>query len=115
VVHGPGRLDAVVGELPRAEHGPGVVDQDVEACVPIEHVVREAAHRRLRGQVGHGVDEATEPERVLTWAAERVASHKRVRRYELIDTVPHTDTGKIVRRGLIEPERELQLQVVRLG
>jgi acyl-coenzyme A synthetase/AMP-(fatty) acid ligase len=42
---------------------------------------------------------------VMAYAAERVAPYKRVRRYELVDAVPRTPSGKIVRRGLIERER----------
>ncbi len=44
-------------------------------------------------------------EQVLAHAAERVAPYKRVRRYEIVDAVPRTPSGKIVRRGLIERER----------
>jgi acyl-CoA synthetase (AMP-forming)/AMP-acid ligase II len=53
--------------------------------------------------------ETTDPEavanEVLAYAAERVAPYKRLRRYELIDAIPRTPSGKIVRRGLIERER----------
>jgi len=42
---------------------------------------------------------------VLAHVAERVAPYKRIRRYELIDAVPRTPSGKIIRRGLLERER----------
>jgi acyl-CoA synthetase (AMP-forming)/AMP-acid ligase II len=49
-----------------------------------------------------------DPEQVIAWATDQVAPYKRIRRYELIDVVPRTASGKIVRRGLIERERKLQ-------
>jgi acyl-CoA synthetase (AMP-forming)/AMP-acid ligase II len=55
------------------------------------------------------VNDATDPQRAaeeaLAFLAERVAPYKRVRRYEIIDAIPRTPSGKIVRRGLIERER----------
>jgi acyl-CoA synthetase (AMP-forming)/AMP-acid ligase II len=55
------------------------------------------------------VKEGAEPERVaedvLAYVAGRVAPYKRVRRYEIVDAVPRTPSGKIIRRGLIERER----------
>jgi acyl-CoA synthetase (AMP-forming)/AMP-acid ligase II len=42
---------------------------------------------------------------VLAYVAERVAPFKRVRRYEFVEAIPRTPSGKIVRRGLIERER----------
>jgi len=53
--------------------------------------------------------DAADPEhlaqQVLAYAAERVAPYKRVRRHEIVEAVPRTPSGKIVRRGLIERER----------
>jgi acyl-CoA synthetase (AMP-forming)/AMP-acid ligase II len=49
--------------------------------------------------------DAAEPEAILAFANERLAPYKRIRRYELIDAIPRTPSGKIVRRGLIERER----------
>jgi acyl-CoA synthetase (AMP-forming)/AMP-acid ligase II len=40
------------------------------------------------------------------FVAERVAPHKRLRRVEVIDVIPRTPSGKILRRVLIERERE---------
>jgi acyl-CoA synthetase (AMP-forming)/AMP-acid ligase II len=42
---------------------------------------------------------------VLAHLAERVAPYKRVRRYEFVDSIPRTPSGKIMRRTLIERER----------
>lgn len=50
---------------------------------------------------------APNPEQIITWVADQVAPYKRIRRYELINMVPRTASGKIIRRGLIERERKL--------
>jgi acyl-coenzyme A synthetase/AMP-(fatty) acid ligase len=41
----------------------------------------------------------------MAYVAEQVAPYKRVRRYEFVEAIPRTPSGKIVRRGLIERER----------
>jgi len=45
------------------------------------------------------------PEELMTYLAERVAPHKKIRRLEFIDAVPKTASGKILRRVLVEQER----------
>jgi acyl-coenzyme A synthetase/AMP-(fatty) acid ligase len=50
-------------------------------------------------------DPDTVAAKVLAYLAERVAPYKRVRRYELIESIPRTPSGKIVRRTLIDRER----------
>lgn len=42
---------------------------------------------------------------ILAYAAGQVAHYKRVRRYEFIQAIPRTASGKIVRRELIDRER----------
>src|SRR6266511_3911311 len=59
VVDCPGQLDAVLGDLARAVDGAGVVDQDVQPRVAVEDLAGQAAHRRLRGEVGHQHVDAT--------------------------------------------------------
>jgi acyl-CoA synthetase (AMP-forming)/AMP-acid ligase II len=53
--------------------------------------------------------QTTDPEgvakQVMAYMAEQVAPYKRVRRYEFLEAIPRTPSGKIVRRGLIERER----------
>jgi acyl-CoA synthetase (AMP-forming)/AMP-acid ligase II len=41
-------------------------------------------------------------EDLMSWVAERVAPHKRIRRVERIDAIPSSPTGKILRRELRE-------------
>jgi acyl-CoA synthetase (AMP-forming)/AMP-acid ligase II len=49
-------------------------------------------------------DEA-DPEEMLAWAAARVAPHKRIVALEVIEEVPKSASGKILRRVLVERER----------
>ncbi len=49
--------------------------------------------------------EAT-PEEIQAWVAERVAPHKRLRRVEIIGQIPKSLSGKILRRVLVQQERE---------
>jgi acyl-CoA synthetase (AMP-forming)/AMP-acid ligase II len=69
----------------------GVLLSDEEAGeVPKAFVV-------LRGQ--------TTPEEIMAFVAERVAPHKRVRRLAIVDSIPKSASGKILRRMLVEQER----------
>ena len=45
------------------------------------------------------------PEEVSAFVAERVASYKKVRAVEIVDEIPKTPSGKVLRRVLIERER----------
>lgn len=45
------------------------------------------------------------PEEIMAYVAERVAPFKKVRRVEIIDEIPKTASGKILRRVLVERER----------
>ena len=42
---------------------------------------------------------------LMSWVAERVAPHKRIRAIEVIDQIPKTPSGKILRRVLVARER----------
>jgi acyl-coenzyme A synthetase/AMP-(fatty) acid ligase len=42
----------------------------------------------------------------MAYVAERVAPYKKIRRVEVIDSIPKTASGKILRRLLVERERE---------
>jgi acyl-coenzyme A synthetase/AMP-(fatty) acid ligase len=41
-------------------------------------------------------------EELMSFVAERVAPHKKIRRVERIEQIPRTPAGKIIRRLLIE-------------
>jgi acyl-CoA synthetase (AMP-forming)/AMP-acid ligase II len=45
-------------------------------------------------------------EEIQAWVAERVAPHKRLRRVEIIGQIPKSLSGKILRRVLVQQERE---------
>jgi acyl-coenzyme A synthetase/AMP-(fatty) acid ligase len=44
---------------------------------------------------------------LMAWVAERVAPYKRIRRTEFTDHIPTSPSGKILRRLLIERDRQL--------
>jgi acyl-CoA synthetase (AMP-forming)/AMP-acid ligase II len=48
--------------------------------------------------------EAT-PDELMAYAAERVSPHKRIRQLEVVDAIPKSPSGKILRRVLAERER----------
>lgn len=52
-------------------------------------------------------DAAPTGEEIIAWLAGQVAPQKRVRRVEFVEQIPKSASGKILRRVLIEREREL--------
>ncbi|HEY1332073.1 MAG TPA: 4-coumarate--CoA ligase family protein [Actinomycetota bacterium] len=53
--------------------------------------------------------EAT-PDEIMAYVAKHVAPHKKVRRLEFVDEIPKSLSGKILRRVLVDRERELARQ-----
>ena len=51
------------------------------------------------------VSRSTTAVAIMTWVAERVAPHKRIRHLEFIDQIPKSPSGKILRRLLVQQER----------
>jgi acyl-CoA synthetase (AMP-forming)/AMP-acid ligase II len=49
--------------------------------------------------------QASEPEAIMEFVAERVAPHKRIRYVEFVETIPKSPSGKILRRVLVETDR----------
>jgi len=49
--------------------------------------------------------EAT-PEEIIAFVTERVAPYKRIKSVEFIDKIPKSASGKILRRMLVERDRE---------
>ena len=41
----------------------------------------------------------------MDWVAARVAPHKKIRRLTIVDAIPKSASGKILRRVLVEQER----------
>lgn len=52
------------------------------------------------------IKEEMTPEEIMDFVAERVAPHKRIRSVEFIDNIPKSASGKILRRLLVQKERE---------
>jgi acyl-CoA synthetase (AMP-forming)/AMP-acid ligase II len=55
---------------------------------------------------GDEASQATSAESLMAFVAQRVAPHKRIRDLEFIDQIPKSASGKILRRLLIDRERE---------
>jgi acyl-CoA synthetase (AMP-forming)/AMP-acid ligase II len=77
----PAVADAAVIPPPDAAHGE----------IPVALVVP-------RGEV-----DASE---LMAWVDERVAPHKRIRAVRLVDGVPRTPSGKLLRRALVDQDRQ---------
>jgi acyl-CoA synthetase (AMP-forming)/AMP-acid ligase II len=77
----PGVADAAVVPRQDAAHGE----------VPVAVVVP-------RGEV--------DGEALMAWVAERVAPHKRIRAVRFVDAVPRTPSGKLLRRVLVDQDRQ---------
>ena len=61
------------------------------------------------GEVPKGIvvlREPTAPESILEFVAERVAPHKRIRHLEFVDKIPKSPSGKILRRVLVDMEKQ---------
>ncbi|HUG52482.1 MAG TPA: 4-coumarate--CoA ligase family protein [Vicinamibacteria bacterium] len=87
----PAELEALLLTHPAVADAAVVPSPDEEAGeVPKAFVVARAA---------------VTPEDLMACVAERVAPTKRVRRLELIDQIPKSASGKILRRVLVERER----------
>ena len=48
------------------------------------------------------------PEELMAFVAARVAPHKKIRKLEIVDSIPKSASGKILRRMLVEQERAKQ-------
>lgn len=88
----PAELEAVL-----VAH-PSVADAAVIPCPDAEAGEIPKAFVVLKSEV--------ECEELMTFVAERVAPHKKIRRVEVIEQIPKSPSGKILRRVLVERERE---------
>ncbi|HEX8338527.1 MAG TPA: 4-coumarate--CoA ligase family protein [Pyrinomonadaceae bacterium] len=92
----PAELEAVLLTHPSVADAAVIPSPDDEAGeVPKAFVVVKE---------GHGLAEAE----VLDFVAARVAPYKKVRRVEFVAQIPKSPSGKILRRLLVEREREAQ-------
>ena len=49
--------------------------------------------------------EKLSPDDIMSWVAQQVAPHKKIRRVEIVDEIPKSASGKILRRVLVDKER----------
>ena len=92
----PAELEAVLVGHPAIADAAVIPRRDEEAGeIPVAFVV-------LKEQVA--------PEEIMAYVAERVASHMKVRAVEVVDEIPKSASGKILRRVLVQRERERQHQ-----
>ena len=90
----PAELEAVLANHPAVAEAAVVPSPDAEAGeVPKAFVVLQPA------AITSEVD-------LMAFVAERVAPYKKVRRVEFVDSIPRSPTGKILRRLLVERERQ---------
>jgi acyl-CoA synthetase (AMP-forming)/AMP-acid ligase II len=88
----PAELEAVLIAHPAVADAAVIPKRDEEAGeIPKAFVV-------LAGEV--------EADALMAYVAERVSPHKRVRELEFVDQIPKSASGKILRRVLVERERE---------
>ncbi len=50
--------------------------------------------------------EEVEADDLMAWMSERVAPHKRIRLVRFVDAIPKTPSGKVLRRILVEQDRQ---------
>ena len=87
----PAELEAVLLSHPAVADAAVIPSPDEEAGeVPKAFIV-------LKGDIT--------PDEIMAYVAERVAPQKKVRRVEIIEQIPKTASGKILRRLLVERER----------
>ncbi|MDQ3754412.1 MAG: AMP-binding protein [Acidobacteriota bacterium] len=90
----PAELEAVLLTHPQVADAAVIPSPDEEAGeVPKAFVVCKTP-------------ETIEIESLLNFVAERVAPHKKIREIEIIEQIPKSASGKILRRVLVERERE---------
>jgi acyl-CoA synthetase (AMP-forming)/AMP-acid ligase II len=90
-----------------------VAPAELEALLVSHPAVADAAVIPVTDRRGNEAPKAlvvlrapAETAELQRFVAERVAPHKRLRRVEVVDAVPRTPSGKILRRVLIDRERE---------
>jgi acyl-CoA synthetase (AMP-forming)/AMP-acid ligase II len=94
----PAELEAVLGTHPLVVDAAVVPSPDAESGeIPKAFVV-------LRPDAA--ADTAGAADAILAFVAERVAPYKKVRALEVVDAIPKSPSGKILRRVLVERERE---------
>jgi long-chain acyl-CoA synthetase len=97
-------------------HGFGVAPAEIEALL-LEHpgiidsavigIPNDEAGQLIKGLVVLKPGLTLTPEDILTFANGKLAGYKRIHFIEIIDSIPKTASGKILRRDLQEREKKL--------
>jgi acyl-CoA synthetase (AMP-forming)/AMP-acid ligase II len=89
-----------------------IAPAELEAVLLGHHAVADAAVIPIPDEEAGEVPKAlvllkgdATPEELIAFVAERVAPYKKIRRIEIIDQIPKTLSGKILRRVLVDRER----------
>jgi acyl-CoA synthetase (AMP-forming)/AMP-acid ligase II len=89
-----------------------VAPAELEAILLSHPVIADAAVIGVHDEEGEEVPKAfvvlkepISPEAIMEFVASQVAPHKKVRRVEVVDQIPKSPTGKILRRVLREREK----------
>jgi acyl-CoA synthetase (AMP-forming)/AMP-acid ligase II len=100
----PAELEAILGTHPAVLDAAVVPSPDEESGeIPKAFVVPRPGVRI--GSDAPDAPEAVSPETILQYVAERVAPYKKIRALEIVDAIPKSPSGKILRRVLVERER----------
>jgi acyl-CoA synthetase (AMP-forming)/AMP-acid ligase II len=90
-----------------------VAPAELEAVLLAHPAVTDAAVVRSPDEEAGEVPKAfvvartpVDAEELMAFVAERVAPHKKVRRLEFVDEIPKAASGKILRRVLLERDRQ---------
>ena len=91
-----------------------VAPAELEALLVTHPAVADAAviprpdetHGEIPAAVVVPRGEEVEADDLMAWVSERVAPHKRIRAVRFVDAIPKTPSGKILRRLLIEQDRQ---------
>jgi acyl-CoA synthetase (AMP-forming)/AMP-acid ligase II len=99
----PAELEAILGTHPAIVDAAVVPSPDDEAGeIPKAFVVLRA----------EATPTSVTTEEILAYVAERVAPYKKVRALEVVDAIPKSPSGKILRRVLVERERERSIRAL---
>ncbi len=85
---------------------PCVADAAVIPCADDEAGEIPKAFVVLKGETATTPAVQTSADELMDFVAERVAPHKKIRLLEFIDKIPKSPSGKILRRVLVQQERE---------
>jgi acyl-CoA synthetase (AMP-forming)/AMP-acid ligase II len=94
-------------QVPPAELEALINNHPAVADVAVIGVADEEAGELPKAFVVPAADQL-DPDQLIGWVAERVAPQKRIRLVEVVDEIPKSPSGKILRRVLVDRERAAQ-------